>query len=178
MYRFLSVFAVIILVSTSVLAQEDKPSLKDKVMKKIEAVTADKASNDDAANEAMSDTMTLSKKMHDIWPMRQKVELALDNIAARLPEGERTKFKGAMRRSIDFDALEQASTDAMADIFSEAELQKMIDFYGSKEGRSVSHKLKDYEAALQPLMIQMMDKALLNAKLGSPKTGAQSAPHQ
>ncbi len=130
----------------------------------------------DEAPKVDPDLLALSEKMHDIWPMRQKVESALDSIAARLPEGERTKFKGAMRRSIDFDALEAASIDAMADIFSEAELNKMIDFYGSKEGRAVSHKLKDYEAALQPLMVQMMDKALLNAKLGSPKTGAQSAP--
>ena len=43
----------------------------------------------------------------------------------------------------------------------------MIDFYGSKEGRSVSHKTGDYEKELQPLMIKMLDKALLNAKMGS-----------
>jgi hypothetical protein len=170
MRRILSILTVLIIVSAPVLAQEEKPSIKDKVMKKIEAVTSDEPEAESA------NTIELSKKMHDIWPMRQKVELALDSISMRLPEGERTKFKGAMRRSIDFDALEQASTDAMADIFTAAELQKMIDFYGSKEGRSVSHKLKDYEAALQPLMVQMMDKALLNAKMGSPKTGAQSAP--
>ena len=43
----------------------------------------------------------------------------------------------------------------------------MIQFYGSKEGRSVSFKTGDYEAALQPFLIQMVDKAILDTRLGA-----------
>ena len=111
--------------------------------------------------------LELSEKMHEIWPIRPRIESALDDIAEQIPQGDRLKFKAAMRKAIEFQALEQASIDAMADIFSEKELNAMIAFYGSKEGRSVSHKTGDYEKALQPLMIKMIDKALADVKLGT-----------
>jgi len=171
MIRFLTVFMLFSIIGSPVLAQQEtevkEPSVKEKIMDKIESLKSD-------GDE--KDRLELSKKMHEIWPIRQKIENALDVISQRLPQQERLKFKGAMRRSFDFDVLEKASIDAMADIFSEKELEKMIDFYGSKEGRSVSHKTSDYERALQPVIVKMMDKALLNAKMGSPESGAHSTP--
>lgn len=111
--------------------------------------------------------LNLSRKMHEIWPVRPKVETALDIFAEQIEPQERASFKAAMRKAIKFKALEEASVDAMADIFSIKELEAMIAFYGSKEGRSVSHKTGDYEKALEPVLIEMIDKALLNVKFGS-----------
>lgn len=119
--------------------------------------------------------LELSKEMHKIWPIRQKVEGALDAVSERIKEENRLKFKAGMRQAIDFEKLEEASIQAMADIYSVAELNKMIEFYGSKEGRSISVKTGDYENALQPLMIKMVDKALLDAKMGT-QSSAQSRP--
>lgn len=116
---------------------------------------------------AYEERLELSREMHKIWPMRLKIENALDIVSGQIDEEKRAAFKSSLRKSIKFDALEQASIDAMADIFSVAELNRMIEFYGSKEGRSVSEKITDYEQALQPLMSQMMDKALMDARLGS-----------
>lgn len=110
--------------------------------------------------------LELSKQMHEIWPVRPKVESAIDAVGEEVPEADRAKFKAAMRRAMKFKALEEASIDAMAEIFTVDELTAMIEFYGSKEGRSVSYKTGDYEAALQPLMIKMIDKALLDTRLG------------
>ena len=142
-----------------------------------EAKEAGKASPDAIAVDAdkEGERLELSKQMHKIWPIRQKVESALDAVSERISEKDRLKFKSGMRRAIDFDKLEEASIQAMADIYSVAELEKMIEFYGSKEGRSISVKTGDYEKSLQPLMIQMMDKALLDAKMGS-QPGPQSHP--
>jgi len=137
-------------------------------LKKSEALSVDKNTKEER--------LELSQEMHKIWPIRQKVENALDSISERIPEKDRLKFKSGMRRAIDFDALEKASIDAMADIYTVAELEKMIEFYGSKEGRSISVKTGDYEKSLQPLMVKMVDKALLDAKMGTPKSGAQSHP--
>jgi hypothetical protein len=72
-----------------------------------------------------------------------------------------------MRKNIEFEALENASIEAMAEVFTAKELTAMIDFYGSKEGRSVSHKTEDYEKLLQPELIKILDKAILDSKLGS-----------
>ncbi len=147
------------------MAQEDADDV-------LEAQEQAAEKDDDKEIKAQDDgdyevRLKLSQKMHEIWPMRQKIENALDLVSERIPEKDRLSFKAAMRKSIKFDALEETSIDAMADIFTEKELKKMIDFYGSKEGRSVSYKTSDYEKALQPMMIKMLDKALLNAKMGS-----------
>ena len=111
--------------------------------------------------------LELSRKMHEIWPTRPKVEMALENVAEQVDPMNRAQFKAGMRRAIKFEALEEASIDAMADIFTVEELEAMIEFYGSKEGRSVSHKTEDYERALQPIMTKMIDKSLLDVKLGT-----------
>ncbi len=42
----------------------------------------------------------------------------------------------------------------------------MIEFYGSDVGRSISAKTADYELALRPIMVKMMDKAMLDLKTG------------
>lgn len=112
--------------------------------------------------------LKLAQDMHDIWPIRTRVESALENISQQIPQQERLSFKSAMRKAIEFDSLETTSIEAMAEVFSKAELEAMIVFYGSKEGRSVSHKITDYERALQPILVKMIDKALLDTKLGAP----------
>ena len=122
---------------------------------------------DDTLSEAdFNQRLELSKKMHEIWPIRPKIERALDRIAAQVPPQNRLEFKSAMRKAINFQSLEQGSIEAMADIFTVAELEAMIAFYGSKEGRSVAFKTDDYERALQPLLSKMLDKAVLDTKLG------------
>lgn len=108
----------------------------------------------------------LAREMHEIWPIRPRVEAALNVIAETMPEEDRLAFKAQMRKGIQFDALEQESVNAMARIFTEDELTKMVAFYGSAEGRSISAKTEDYEIALQPVLSKMMDKALLDTRLG------------
>ncbi len=113
--------------------------------------------------------LTLAREMHEIWPTRPKIESVLDNVVQRAPAQERLRIKAALRKAIKFDALDEASIDSMAEIFTIKELQAMISFYGSKEGRSVSFKTDDYEKSLQPILSKMMDKALLDIKLGTPQ---------
>lgn len=149
------------LFTVPVQAQEDADAVLAEQEAKKETI---KPIEDDGNYEVR---LELSEKMHEIWPIRPRIESALDDIAEQIPPGDQLKFKAAMRKAIEFQALEQASIDAMADIFSEKELEAMIAFYGSKEGRSVSHKTGDYEKALQPVMIKMIDKALADVKLGS-----------
>ena len=168
MRHFLAITFILSIITSPAFAQ-DVPSIGGPAI--IDAP------EDVAAYEASTkERLKLAQKMHEIWPIRQKVENALDNISERVPEKDRLKFKSGMRKAIDFDELEEQSIQAMADIYSGAELNKMIEFYGSKEGRSISTKNGDYERSLSPLMIKMVDKALLGAKMGSPKSGSQSLP--
>lgn len=114
----------------------------------------------------MDQRVELAEKMHDIWPVRPKVEEALDVAAQSFPEEERAAFKAGMRKAIKYDQLEEESIAAMAKIFTVPELQKMVDFYGSPEGRAVSAKTGDYAEMLQPVMTKMLDQALLQVRTG------------
>lgn len=123
-------------------------------------VMAQEASAPDA------ERLKLAEQMHEIWPIRPRVESALTVIAETMPEENRLAFKAQMRKNIQFDLLEQDSIKAMANSFTKEELEKMVAFYGSPEGRSITAKTEDYEMALQPTLTKMMDKAILDTRLG------------
>ena len=111
--------------------------------------------------------LELAREMHEIWPIRPKIEAVLENVAQQVAPQNRLKLKAALRKAIKFPALEQTSINSMTNIFTTEELKAMVDFYGSKEGRSVSFKTEDYEKSLRPILTEMMDKALIDIKLGA-----------
>lgn len=129
----------------------------------IESADTSLKTSEDAAYE---ERLKLARDMHKIWPIRPKIERALDRIAEQIEPQNRLRFKSTMRKAINFNTVEETSVQSMADIFTADELTAMIAFYGSKEGRSVSFKTDDYERALQPVLIKMLDKAILDTKLG------------
>lgn len=110
--------------------------------------------------------LELAGEMHQIWPIRTRIETALDSIAENFPEERRAEIKASMRKGIKFDQVEEASIRAMAETFTEEELVEMIKFYGSEAGRSISAKTGDYERALRPVFTQMLDKAALDLRTG------------
>ena len=152
-------------------AQEDADAVLKEMAAEQGEATQIQAEGDIAAlpdvDANYEERLELSRKMHEIWPIRPKIENALEVVSQQVELTRRLEFKSGMRKAIQYDALEEASIDAMADIFTADELKAMINFYGSKEGRSVSFKTADYEKALIPLMTQMVDKALLDLKLGT-----------
>lgn len=111
--------------------------------------------------------LELAGEMHQIWPIRTRIETALDGIAENFPEERRAEIKASIRKGIQFDQVEEASIRAMAETFTEEELVEMIKFYGSDVGRSISAKTGDYERALRPVFTQMLDKAALDLRTGS-----------
>lgn len=130
-----------------------------------------------AAASAEDNRLALATRMHEIWPVSARVEDAITVVSENVPETEREAFKAKMRKAIDQKTLEQESIRAMAQVFTEPELQAMVDFYGSPEGRSVSAKTEDYMAILQPVMVKMLDSALLEMRTGTPlQSSPPSAP--
>lgn len=121
-----------------------------------------------AVTEPVSDKrIELAEKMHEIWPIRTRMETAIDSVAEGFPADKQAQIKAAMRKSVQFDQLEEASIKAMAETYNEEELTAMIDFYGSETGRSISAKTADYEFALRPIMVKMIDKAMLDLRTGT-----------
>lgn len=155
-------FLALCLISTPAMAQEVTAPAPETGTPAAATTPADVS----APADDMTQRIALAEKMHDIWPVRTKVEDALDIAAQSFPEDQRDKFKSGMRKAIKYDQLEEESIAAMAKLFTVAELQKMVDFYGSPEGKSVSAKTDDYMKALEPVMTKMLDQALIEVRTG------------
>ena len=115
----------------------------------------------------MEERLALSRQMHEIWPIRPRVEEALDQVGANLDLAKAPKIRAALRRAIKYDQLEEESVQAMADIFTAPELEAMIAFYGSPEGQAIAAKTSEYEAALRPALTEMLDKASMDIRMGA-----------
>lgn len=110
--------------------------------------------------------LELAKQMHEIWPIRTRIETAIEAVAENFPQEKQAEVKAKIRKSIQYDQVEEESIKAMATTFSADELKAMIGFYGSDTGRSISAKTQDYEMAMRPVVVKMMDKAMLDLKTG------------
>ncbi len=119
------------------------------------------------AQDDSAERLKLAEQMHEIWPVRTRIEAAIASVAEQLPVDKQAQAKAKMRQSIQFDQVQEESIKAMADTFTAEELKAMIAFYGSETGRSISAKTSDYELALRPVMTKMMDKAMLDLKTGA-----------
>jgi hypothetical protein len=126
-----------------------------------------------AGGDDMATRTQLAARMHEIWPVATRVEEAINTVVEGVPDGDREAFKARMRQAIDQKALEEESIAAMASVFTAPQLQAMVNFYGSTEGQAVSAKTEDYMKILQPVMVKMLDSALLKMRTGAP---LQSTP--
>jgi hypothetical protein len=115
-----------------------------------------------------AERLALAKQMHDLRPAKKQVEDAVNTAANRLPAANRDDFVKAMMKSIDVAALEKQSIDVMAQTFTKVELEKMISYFGSPEAEGIAKKLVIYQAAMNPVIIQMLDKAAMEARTGAP----------
>lgn len=110
--------------------------------------------------------LELSKKMNEIRPAKMQVQEAIEQVSANLPPLERDKFMKMVQNAFDYDKLEKTSIETMASLFTVPELQKMVEYFGSPEAKTVGEKLPKYQEKIQPMIIQMMDKAMIEQRTG------------
>lgn len=134
--------------------------------------------NDEAGD--MATRMNLAKMMHEIKPARGQVEAAIEAVAARLQPQQQQDFVAKMTNTFDFERLQQISTKAMAEVFTEAELQKMVDYFGSPEAQSISKKMPVYQSIMQPEITKMLDEAIIEVRTGAPSDiePSETAPEE
>lgn len=131
----------------------------------IGAATPSYAQDDDARK------MALVKQMHEIRPARTQVREAVEQVSRNLPPMERDRFLKMVENAFDYDRLEKMSVEAMADLFTLAEMEKMVGYFSSPEAQSIGEKLPKYQERLQPEIIRMLDAAMMTER-----TGATSSP--
>jgi hypothetical protein len=125
----------------------------------------------------MAERHALAKKIHEIKPVREQVEVVIGEISQRLPEANREQFRQRMIEVFEFDTLEKTSEDAMAEVFTAAELKRMVEYFGSEEAKAIAQKMPIYQQLVQPEITKLVDKAMMTVRTGeaSPLTDT-SAP--
>lgn len=117
------------------------------------------------ANEAK--LLELSKKMHEIRPVKQQIEEAMSAVALRLPEDERTVFESEIQKAMDEGIFEDLSVDTMSRVFTERELSTMVEFYGKPEMANIERKFQEYQQQMQPEIFKIIDAAMMKARTGT-----------
>jgi hypothetical protein len=125
---------------------------------------ADITPADDAGLERR---LELAKQMQEIRPAKDQVDKAIDVYVSRLPPNEKESYRAALKNILNYKALEKISIDAYAATYTEEELQAMVSFFGSPEGRSASAKSDEYNKLVFPEIVRMLDKAVMRAKTGA-----------
>jgi hypothetical protein len=110
--------------------------------------------------------LELAKKMSEISPTIDQVKAAINTGSQQIPADKREQFRAQMLKSIDVKAIEQHSAKTMAEIFTKPELEGMVAYYSSPEARSAAEKMPLYNAAMSPIVVQMLDKAAMEARTG------------
>lgn len=139
----------------------------------IAAPLAAQAQDKTPANDPSLQTrIELARKMHQIKPLDVEIEAAIKQLSMRYPEDKRELFVSKMLQTFDQKALTEISVNAMAATFTAPELNKMIEFYGSPEGKSIDQKMPIYQKLVEPELVKKVDKALMDIRLG-PASGGQ-----
>lgn len=110
----------------------------------------------------------LAERMQEIQPVADQVALIVDELAAREPESARVAFKEKMMAAIDTAALSKSAAAAMAETFTAAELQRMIDYFSSPEAKAIDEKMPVFHGLLQPAVAKAVDRALMTVRTGAP----------
>lgn len=114
----------------------------------------------------MTERVKLAKDLHDIRQMRDVVNAQIEFASKGVPEAEREDFIKYMGLKLDFDALEAKSVKIMAEKFTATEMQAMIAYFGSPEGKSAEKKAKEYGAEMSTDIQQAIDAALMAVRIG------------
>lgn len=132
------------------------------------AATSATMAQDAAAPDAdLAKRVELAKEMHKIRSARMQVQEAIDQVGRNLPPLDRDRFTKMVEKAFDYDALEKLSVDTMVELFTVQELEKMVDYFGSAEAKSIEKKLPVYQAKIQPYIIQSLDSAMIADRTGN-----------
>lgn len=81
-------------------------------------------------------------------------------VAQSLPPDQRDEFIRQASAMFDFDELTEFMKKTMAATFTVGELDKLADFYGTPEGKSIARKMPQMMSIVAPYMQQQTIKAI------------------
>lgn len=135
-------------------------------VKPAEEPVAKPESTQDAST--LAKRLELAQKMHEIRPTRDQVDNAIRRASESVPAKDKEAFIAAMSTILNYKAIERISIDAMAEVYTVAELEAMIEYYSKPEAKSATSKVRDWAAIVQPEINRIIDKAMMRVRTGAP----------
>ena len=119
------------------------------------------------AQDDLTKRMELAKKYSAEVPVSADIANAIDEMVTQVPVDQRPLFRSILERSIKAERVETASELALAETFTAAELEKLIEFYATPEGKSIKQKMPKYQEKLQPILQSMVQDAVQSLRTQS-----------
>lgn len=124
----------------------------------VVAVSAATPANDKA------ERVRLSKDLHDIRNIRERINGIIAGAADTIPPADREDFQRYVQLKVDYDALEAKSVEYAAEIYTVPELKAMIAYFGSPDGQSAESKGGVFSDKISKDILEQVDAAILAAK--------------
>jgi hypothetical protein len=120
---------------------------------------------------------SLALELQKVWGVKDQIDELVLVIESKLPEDQRANFRVYMAKILDYDAINQVSAVAAVEVFSEDELEAMLDYYSSEHGKSAELKRKLYNEKMMPQVQALIKKGMMMANVPSlPGSPAVMAP--
>ena len=125
----------------------------------------------DPAVDDKTERIKLSKDLHDIRNIRERINAIVAGAAETIPPADREDFQRYVQLKLDYDGLEEKSIAYAAETYTVPELKAMIAYFGSPDGKSAEAKGAVFSAKISKDIISEVDAAILAAKYdGVPET--------
>lgn len=122
---------------------------------------------DDPADPGLAKRLELATELNKVMSPRENIEMAVGKVSESLPETQRRDFVEDTIASFDFERLNEKAIKSMAEVFSQKELEKMLDYFGSEEAKSIATKMPVYQELIAPELSAMVNTAIMRLRMGS-----------
>jgi hypothetical protein len=104
------------------------------------------------AQDDLANRRAAAERYEATMPIAKMMEESIQQMAAALPEDQRSTFVAQMEQVVDGKRLRLIALDQMIQVFSTEELDALAAFYGSPVGQSIVTKFPVYIAEVMPLI--------------------------
>ena len=120
--------------------------------------------------------LEMAKKLNMVNPVSRQIESSIKRVGESWGLSEKEKFQREMMAKIDMASVEKVSMEALADTFTVAELQVMIDYYSNPATAKIIEKMPVYQGLVQPGIAREIDRALMALRTGYEAQQKQAPP--
>ncbi|OFW87450.1 MAG: hypothetical protein A3J37_05670 [Alphaproteobacteria bacterium RIFCSPHIGHO2_12_FULL_45_9] len=118
----------------------------------------------DPATDDKAERIRLSKDLHDIRNIRERINATILDAANAIPPADREDFQRYVQLKVNYDALEEKSIQYAAEVYTVPELKAMIAYFGSPNGQSAEAKGATFSGKIGKDITAEIDAAILAAK--------------